>query len=531
MTSIYTSTANEQLPRILTLLDRNPASSTFGCFDRNYWHYKITDFPCMRMQEASLTLALAAKTKQTIKKELLIRLANAGLEFWAKNIAADGSASEWYPDEKSYVATAFSTYAAAETAAETGNQKDFVIDALKKSTSWLAKRTEHRVQNQQSGAISAILYANKILKDEKLSKAASQLIQDLISRQTEEGWFTEYGGADIGYLSLTVDYLAKASLISEDSQKLEKSAIKACEFVKCFLHPNFTTGGEYGSRNTEYLIPHGFEILRKKSNSSSAISSFIKEALKRKTIAGPWSLDERYLAYNLYTYFQAGMIDSEDESAQKPVLTDKSFENAKIFIRSKKSHQIIINCQKGGAFTIFDKDGQHMDSGVRLNTEEGMLTSGYLDPKTKSSNLVKDTTEEFTIEGRFIRIKPNLMTPTKQVGLRAFQLTAGKYAPISKIVKEKLRDKLITSAKTSKYSYKRTIIIEDEKIMVNDTIKPANDIKEVILGTKASEQFIPSAKFWTESDNQNFSTFAITKKKDSFSITRTFSKEYEETVQ
>ena len=33
------------IPKILTLQDRNAHSPTYGCFDRNYWHYKIIDFP------------------------------------------------------------------------------------------------------------------------------------------------------------------------------------------------------------------------------------------------------------------------------------------------------------------------------------------------------------------------------------------------------------------------------------------------------------------------------------------------------
>ncbi len=523
MTSIYTTTAIEQLPRILTLLDRNPSSATYGCFDRNYWHYKITDFPCMRMQEAILALALASKTKQQIKKEVLIALANAGLEFWAKSLASDGSTSEWYPAEKSYVATAFSTYAVAETALQTGIKRGHVIDGLKKSTAWLAKRTEHRVQNQQSGAIAAILTANKLLKDEKLEKTASALIQDLVSRQTEEGWFTEYGGPDIGYLSLTVDYLAKASLIAgqEDAQKLEKTAIKASEFISCFLHPNYTSGGEYGSRNTEYLIPHGFEILKKKSGACSAISSFIKEAINQRTIAGPYSLDERYLSYNLYTYFQAGEIDDGNIGHPKPELHNRSFDQAKIFIRAKKDYQIIINCQKGGTFMLFNKNGQYTDSGIRINSEEGMLTSGFIDKQNK----ISCSENEFTIEGKFTEIKPNLMTPGKHAGLRAFQMTAGKIGPISKIVKEKLRDKLITSGKRSRYSYKRTIILETDKVTVTDKIEPANGIKEVIAGLKGSELFIPSAKFMTKSDNQNFHLIRIEEKKESITITRTFTKD------
>ena len=37
--------ALDDVAKILTLQDRNPHSPTYGCFDRNYWHYRIIDFP------------------------------------------------------------------------------------------------------------------------------------------------------------------------------------------------------------------------------------------------------------------------------------------------------------------------------------------------------------------------------------------------------------------------------------------------------------------------------------------------------
>ena len=51
--------ALEDIPKIFTLADRNPHSPTYGCFDRNYWHYKIIDFPSGMSQEFVLPLALA----------------------------------------------------------------------------------------------------------------------------------------------------------------------------------------------------------------------------------------------------------------------------------------------------------------------------------------------------------------------------------------------------------------------------------------------------------------------------------------
>ena len=45
--------------KLLTLQDRNPHSPNYGCFDRNYWHYKIIDFPSGMAQEFVWPLALA----------------------------------------------------------------------------------------------------------------------------------------------------------------------------------------------------------------------------------------------------------------------------------------------------------------------------------------------------------------------------------------------------------------------------------------------------------------------------------------
>ena len=46
----FARTALAEIPKILTLGDRNPHSPTYSCFDRNYWQYKIIDFPTPRFE-------------------------------------------------------------------------------------------------------------------------------------------------------------------------------------------------------------------------------------------------------------------------------------------------------------------------------------------------------------------------------------------------------------------------------------------------------------------------------------------------
>ena len=51
--NVFTEKGLEVAERILGLIDRDENSDTFGCSDRNYWHYRVTDFPSCWFQLSS----------------------------------------------------------------------------------------------------------------------------------------------------------------------------------------------------------------------------------------------------------------------------------------------------------------------------------------------------------------------------------------------------------------------------------------------------------------------------------------------
>ena len=61
--SPYHPVVLNSIPRLLTNLDRDPDSSNYGCFDRNYWHYKVQDYSSALLQQSALTLALVYSHK------------------------------------------------------------------------------------------------------------------------------------------------------------------------------------------------------------------------------------------------------------------------------------------------------------------------------------------------------------------------------------------------------------------------------------------------------------------------------------
>ena len=62
---IYLTSALEQVPRLLGLLDGAKEAATYGCFDRPYWHYRTKDFASVIPQYATLSLALHSTIPST----------------------------------------------------------------------------------------------------------------------------------------------------------------------------------------------------------------------------------------------------------------------------------------------------------------------------------------------------------------------------------------------------------------------------------------------------------------------------------
>ena len=119
MKNYYLENLNYDISNILTLLDRNKLSTTYGCFDRNYWHYKIKDFPSGMSQEFVLVLALAYKLSHPdnrfYKNEMLLDYAKSGIEYAKQSSNKDGSANDYYPYERALGASCFSLYAFTES--------------------------------------------------------------------------------------------------------------------------------------------------------------------------------------------------------------------------------------------------------------------------------------------------------------------------------------------------------------------------------------------------------------------------------
>ncbi|MCB9757521.1 MAG: hypothetical protein H6753_03745 [Candidatus Omnitrophica bacterium] len=496
--TIYSNVILPNIPRILSQINTNIGSSTFGCCERYHWHNSVTAAPNARFQEAVLTLALFYKQGPVEYKDnpLLLSLVNAIIGFWIKIQEPDGSFNEWYVHEGSYVATAFSSYAISETVLLLGKEQvtnvEHVLAALVKASSWLGQHSQKAVCNQQSGALLAIHNTYMLTAEDALKVIAQDYEQLIASCQTTEGWFLEYGGPDIGYLSLTIDYLAKYYHKTK-SDLIARVIDKALGFIANFIHQDGTVGGAYTSRETEFFIPHGVELLAASNENAAFIAGVIRRNLAGGKSITPSSLDDRYLMYNGYTFLQAGLDGLED--LPEVIMKRPRFMHyplAGIAIWRWDQFEFIANLNKVGTFVAFVGDKKICDSGILIEGQPNLF-SGYLQKHVKILHMNE---QGFEVQGHFCLLRENSMSPLKQIFLNGVQLIIGRLGALQVFVKEYLRKKLITGHKYSTVTLKRAVVLTDEGIEIDDRIEGLKTFERIVVGARLSYIYVPSSRLF-----------------------------------
>lgn len=437
------------------------------------------------------------------------------LKFWSTIQHKDGSFDEWYPNEHSYVATAFPTYALSElfkilAADLSTKEKDHALDTFNRAGKWLMKHEDPLVPNHEVGAVIALYNLYEITKDTKFKKSCEKLVTQVIKNQSSEGWFSEYNGADIGYLTLGIDYLAKYYKKS-GNQTVLKSLENATDFLSYFIHPNGTLGGEYGSRNTEFFIPHGLEILSTNIPLAGAITDKYLRELRAGNAFHPGVLDDRFIAYNLYTFLQAY---AEREKREKDMEVTKLpcerkpfkrfFKGATLFVIKTNEYYAVVGLNKGGVIKIYQYPSSKLifsDCGAYGKIAPSINFSNQVLSKRYSIKTDKNY-EKIRVGGKFCEVKYHRPTPFITVLFRSGLLISGMSTKFNNFLKRKLREKLILKYNTVPINFTRTFHFKEDHITVEDYINIAEklDITELRFNDKFALTYVPSSRYYLTQD-------------------------------
>jgi hypothetical protein len=526
---IYWRVTQPAVRRAMSLQDFNPASATYGCCDRPFWQYRtISSFPAATMQQLALPFAVLFQAgfagNEWYRSGEMLERARAAMLFWARSQHRSGAVDEWYRNEHSYCATAFTTFGIAESCLRLGehvtaSDRQTLLAALTASASWLADRFNEEVMNQNLAAAAALWNVHLLTGDLRFKAAFEKTWQHTLEHQDREGWFIEYGGADPGYGLLALDLLA--CLHQRGAAGAERAAEALSGFLAALTVSKSDLAGRLGSRGTEHSFAFGAEAFATTNADAARIALHLRCAILSDAVPSPATVDDRYLAYFYLPSFVMTASLGDRPIAAMTDIRSRAFAHSGFHVVLGRSGAVVCSTRRNGAFNLYAASGPvHRNLGYWIETRDARRFASC----AWSSNAVQaqPETDRLTVEGRFVQVDDNLPLLRHEVAFRAATQWVLRAPAVAERFHRFVKRRKITRKVAAPLSFARELRWTDDRLIVTDTLRtrdggapcrlviPAADIEvhspsARLSGSSATDAIrVPrtTAEAWAERINQ-----------------------------
>ena len=495
---------------LLSEINRDPATPTYGCFDRRYWGWKLVDFPEATFQRNLSALAwLRGQPEAADMRALLTSTIRAGLLYAARIQHRSGSFDQAYPYEESYGATAFlvpdllDAYLAVKADCDYDTQ--LTIEAmLAKAAAFLYHHAELHgtISNHLAGAALALLKAGNFLKQPQYAAKSREILDFILSKQSNEGWYVEYGGADPGYQTLCMYYLAQIYQIAPDDA-LRQSLASALSFLQYFVLPDGSFGGEYGSRRTEIYYPGGIALLSGEFPLAASMTARMLASIEAGSTTRLADMDMGNTAPLLNNTinalpFQAVLSDMSLPCDQEEGTLLHDFPEAGIFIRATDQYYCILGASTGGVTKIYDKKKARLvwdDCGLLGQTSRGVTISTQI---TAPDQGWRSSENSIEVWGSFQPIKSSIPGPGNFLVLRLMNLTVMRWGFLNELVKKMMVRLLINGGGSLPLKRTRRLEFSEDSVRIHDRVEKTGrlPVKALRYGGKFSAIHMASSRYF-----------------------------------
>ncbi len=377
--------ARRQLPRVLTQMDRDPDSPTFGCFDRHHWHYKMRDFPSAILQQGAFTLEALRQGWLADAAEVSEDWCAAAINALARQVDRRGGVDEYYPYERSFPAAAFGLWTATRLAADWQASAPHLLERLDwgplaRLAQALAGRAEAEAANQQAAALAGLALAAGLGRLGIAPGDVEPHAARLLAAQHAEGWFPEYGGPDFGYLAVTLDALADYHDATGDPRALA-AADRAIELLASMVGADGKLPSTLNSRNTDYVVPYGLARAAARSPRAAWLveTLFAGAAEPAHFLA---TTDDRYHAHYVFASCVRALPHLERMLPPEPppAATSVWLPGCGAWVRwaPDRSWTAYVAARKGGLVRVHRRGAEPLvDNGWRLGRGRRLWTSNW----------------------------------------------------------------------------------------------------------------------------------------------------------
>ncbi len=511
----YADKAVPQIARVLSLEDRNEFSDTYGCFNREYWLCRATDFPSAiaQMSVQSLALAYSHEFPGNIyyKEEKIKKWIWAGMDFWTRIQRPDGSFDEFYPNERGWAGpTGFLLYAMLDSYRMLlGDlpprlKEEFLKTCHKASLNLVAWDEAGVLANHHAIALLAIYESYLISHDSHVLRKFKEKLEYFYTLCSKEGWSLEYDGADLGYLSATVSFLSKLCRLYTEDERLLQVIHKAIDFSSFFVYPNGFYAGTIGSRQTLHFYPHGYEIMAGSYPLAGAMAEKMLASYGESKLVPPEIMSDRYYIYRIPELLHAH-VDYSPRTGELPPLPYERrpfqlyFEEACMDIRKTTGYYSIVNLAKAGVIKIFDLNTNKLivnDCGIIARLVSGkVISSQWIDKEYRK----EADGRSISVSGDFHFVSGTRLTPFKMIVFRMVLLLFGWQSSLAYRIKGMIRNLAITKCRKAPVEFKRSFHFEEKTVIVQDEIrvKPGNPrFQSLSIGDEFSVRYVPQSLYF-----------------------------------
>lgn len=511
--SVYQSDIEAVLPRLLAFYDTDPFSHTRGLGDRSYWGWKTIDFPNATYQGAVNGLArlvahklLPPNIAETSVVDRITDMIHAVRRIRERN----GSVGEAYPHEASFCVTAlvlFDSLVAFELLGSrlSEGEKGRWLETLAPLAGFLMRADEtHGLISNHLATGAAALYRWQALSGSG-EKRGRILLDRILAAQSSEGWLAEYGGADPGYNSLCLHYLADLHL-SRPDLGLAEPLHKSIRFLAHCAHPDGSFGGLYGWRGTRFLVPSAFEALAHEFCEAAAVARFARNALERRAIIPLAAFDEPNLPvmFNAWAW-AAACARASLPSPIEPLPFEsahgwrKSFDEAGLVIDRGREHYTIIGWRKGGVVQHYRNGSSALiDPGVAARRSDGLLATTQT--MHNEAELSVDG-PSLTVTARLATSKSAPPTPFQFAILRLLSITILRFRPINELFKRLLVRRVVTGAQRTRLVNRRTIALGAELAICDEWVSTEEGWSRLASSRPFNVIHMASRGYWQVGDD------------------------------
>ena len=476
--AVYWQLTAPYVRRALSLQDCNPRSRTYGCCDRQFWQYRtISGFAAATMQQLALPFAVLFANEfsgnEWHNDAGVLDRARAAMLFWARLQHPSGAFDEWYRNENSYCATAFTTFGVSEALLRlrsflSEDEIGRVSHAISRAAGWLTNRFNGLVMNQNLACCAALWNACECSGDRTLKRAFDAVWAKTLRHQDTEGWFPEYGGADIGYSLLGLDLLG--SLYARGWVDALSTAQPLCRFLSSFGFPESDFASGLGSRGTEHAFAYGAEVFAPHLPEAAVLATHLRSGLGAKRLCRPESVDDRYLAYfYLPSFTLAASLGPTTADADVPSATSIAWPRAGILIRRSPTANLVCSLNRMGAFTICTEKATHRNFGYWAETTDGKrwASCGW----RPSDSAWSPQSDPIEVSGRFIAVDDALPLVRGDAAFRFVTHRFFRWGALAEFFHRRLRVRQINRRRHGPFSFVRSLVWQGDDLIVRDEIR------------------------------------------------------------